>query len=123
MQLCNFPLKGRRNSREKRIMVVEDESIFRMDLSLMLKDAGYEVVAEAGDGERAVELAFSLKPDLILMDIKMPNLNGLKASEIISNKINTPILLLTAYSQREYIDKAKRQIYSATLLSRLMKPV
>ncbi|WP_282172540.1 ANTAR domain-containing response regulator [Cytobacillus firmus] len=104
---------------KKRIMVVEDESIFRMDLSLMLKDAGYEVVAEAGDGERAVELAFSLKPDLILMDIKMPNLNGLKASEIISNKINTPILLLTAYSQREYIDKAKK----ANILGYLVKPI
>ncbi|MCM3402611.1 ANTAR domain-containing response regulator [Cytobacillus oceanisediminis] len=104
---------------KKRIMVVEDESIVRMDLSLMLQDAGHDVVAEAGDGERAVELALSLKPDLILMDIKMPNLNGLKASEIISNKINTPILILTAYSQREYIDKAKQ----ANILGYLVKPV
>ncbi|MEH7265335.1 response regulator, partial [Priestia megaterium] len=92
----------------KRIMIVEDESIVRLDLSMMLSDNGYEIVGEAGDGEKAVELAFALKPDLIIMDIKMPKLNGLKASEIISNKYNIPILLLTAYSQREFIDKAKK---------------
>ncbi|AZV43787.1 ANTAR domain-containing response regulator [Peribacillus asahii] len=103
----------------KRIMVVEDESIVRLDIAMMLKDAGYEVIAEAGDGEMAIELAYSLKPDLIIMDIKMPKLNGLKASEIISNKFNIPILLLTAYSQREYIDKAKQ----ANILGYLVKPI
>ncbi|MEH6842123.1 response regulator, partial [Priestia megaterium] len=92
----------------KRIIIVEDESIVRLDLSMMLSDNGYEIVGEAGDGEKAVELAFALKPDLIIMDIKMPKLNGLKASEIISNKYNIPILLLTAYSQKEFIDKAKK---------------
>src|SRR4051812_1471088 len=104
---------------KKRIIVVEDESIVRLDVSLMLKDAGYDVVAEAADGEKAIELAYSLKPDLMIMDIKMPKLNGLKASEIISNKFNIPILLLTAYSQKEYIEKAKK----ANILGYLVKPI
>lgn len=104
---------------KKRIMVVEDESLVRLDVSYMLKDAGYEVIAEAADGEKAVELAFNLKPDLIIMDIKMPRLNGLKASEIISNKFNIPIILLTAYSQKEYIEKAKQ----ANILGYLVKPI
>lgn len=100
-------------------MLVEDESIVRLDISMMLQDAGYEIVGETGDGEKAIELAFSLKPDLILMDIKMPKLNGLKASKIISSKFNIPIILLTAYSQREYIDKAKQ----ANILGYLVKPI
>jgi two-component system, response regulator PdtaR len=104
---------------EKRIMVVEDESLVRLDVSMMLQDAGYEVVAQVGDGEKAIELAFSLKPDLIIMDIKMPKMNGLKASEIISKSTNTPILLLTAYSQKEYIDKAKK----ANIVGYLVKPI
>jgi two-component system, response regulator PdtaR len=104
---------------KKRIMLVEDESIVRLDVAMMLKDAGYEVIAEASDGEKAIELAFSLKPDLIIMDIKMPVLNGLKASEVISNKFDIPILLLTAYSQREFIDKAKK----ANILGYLVKPI
>jgi two-component system, response regulator PdtaR len=100
-------------------MVVEDEAIVRLDLSYMLKDAGYEVVAEAGNGEKAIELAYALKPDLIIMDIKMPKLNGLKASEIISNRFGIPILILTAYSQKEFIEKAKK----ANVLGYLVKPI
>jgi response regulator NasT len=100
-------------------MIVEDEAIVRLDILYMLKDAGYEVVAEAGNGEKAVELAFMLKPDLIIMDIKLPKLNGLKASEIISQKLNTPILILTAYSQREFIERAKK----ANVLGYLVKPI
>lgn len=104
---------------KKRIMVVEDESIVRLDVSLMLEDAGYSVVAQAGDGESAVEQAFAHKPDLIIMDIKMPKLNGLKASQIISNKMNIPILLLTAYSQKEFINKAKE----SNIYGYLVKPI
>jgi len=104
---------------KKRIMVVEDESIVRLDVSLMLEDAGYSVVAQAGDGESAVEQAFAHQPDLIIMDIKMPKLNGLKASQIISNKMNTPILLLTAYSQQEFINKAKE----SNIYGYLVKPI
>ena len=104
---------------KKRIMLVEDESIVRLDIAMMLKDAGYEIIGEAGDGEKALELLHTLTPDLIIMDIKMPKLNGLKASEIITNKYNIPILLLTAYSQQEFIDKAKM----SNILGYLVKPV
>ncbi|MEK5443457.1 ANTAR domain-containing response regulator [Fredinandcohnia sp. FSL W7-1320] len=104
---------------KKRVLVVEDESITRMDIAMMLEDNGYEVIAQASNGEVALEKAFSLNPDLIIMDIKMPKLNGLKASEIISKKLHTPILILTAYSQREYIDKAKQ----ANILGYLVKPI
>ncbi|MBM7645909.1 response regulator NasT [Scopulibacillus daqui] len=103
----------------KQILVAEDESLVRMDLVLMLQDAGYEVIGEAGDGEKAIELAYQLKPDLIVMDIKMPKMNGLKASQIISKTFNIPILLLTAYSQKEFIDKAKQ----ANIVGYLVKPV
>ncbi|WP_173915393.1 ANTAR domain-containing response regulator [Halobacillus sp. Marseille-Q1614] len=103
----------------KKILLVEDESIVRMDISLMLQDAGFEVIGEAGDGEKAIELAESLKPDLIIMDIKMPKLNGLKASKIISKMFNIPILLLTAYSQQEFIEKAKE----ANIVGYIVKPV
>lgn len=104
---------------KKRILVVEDESIVRLDIAMMLEDAGYEVAAQVEDGEKAIELAYTLQPDLIIMDIKMPKLNGLKASEIISKRLNTPILILTAYSQREYIDKAKQ----ANIMGYLVKPI
>jgi len=104
---------------KKRVMVVEDESITRMDIAMMLEDNGYEVVAQASNGEAALEKAFLLEPDLIIMDIKMPKLNGLKASEIISKRLHTPILILTAYSQREYIDRAKQ----ANIMGYLVKPI
>ncbi|MEK4027809.1 MULTISPECIES: response regulator [Bacillaceae] len=103
----------------KRILLVEDESLIRLDISSILQDNGYEVVGEAGDGEKAVELAFSLKPDLIIMDIKMPKLNGLKAGKIISSKLDVPIILVTAYSQREFVEKSKQ----ANVVGYLVKPV
>ncbi|MGE7762624.1 ANTAR domain-containing response regulator [Peribacillus sp. NPDC097895] len=103
----------------KRILVVEDESIVLLDITIMLKDAGFDVVGHARDGEKAIELAHALQPDLVLMDIKMPKLNGLKASEVISNTFQIPVLLLTAFSQREYIDQAKR----ANIVGYLVKPI
>lgn len=103
----------------KNILLVEDESIIRLDLSTILKDNGYNVVGEAGDGEKAIELALGLKPDLIIMDIKMPRLNGLKSAKIISNKMDTPIILLTAYSQKEFVDQSK----NANVVAYLVKPV
>lgn len=103
----------------KRIVLVEDESIVRMDVKMILQDEGYDVVGEAGDGERAIELVDKLQPDLIIMDIKMPKLNGLKASKIISQKYNIPILLLTAYSQKDFIDMAKE----ANIVGYVVKPV
>jgi AmiR/NasT family two-component response regulator len=100
-------------------MVVDDESVVRMDIREMLEEAGYEVVAEASNGEAAVEQALSSHPDLILMDIKMPKLDGLKASRIISKKLPVPIVVLTAYSQSQYVDEAK----DAGIVGYLVKPV
>ena len=79
---------------KKRILLVEDESIVRLDIKMMLTDAGFDFIGEAVDGEMAIEMVHNSKPDLIIMDIKMPKLNGLKASEIITKKFNIPILLL-----------------------------
>ncbi|SMO57971.1 ANTAR domain-containing response regulator [Melghirimyces algeriensis] len=103
----------------ERILVAEDESIMRMDLKEMLMEAGYEIAGEAGDGERAVELSYRFRPDLIIMDIKMPKMNGIKASRIITRSLQIPILLLTAYSQRELIEQAK----DALVTGYLVKPV
>jgi two-component system, response regulator PdtaR len=104
---------------DKRILVVEDESIVLLDITMMLKDAGFDVVGHARNGEKAIELAHALQPDLVLMDIKMPKMNGLKASDVISNTFQIPVLLLTAFSQREYIDEAKR----ANIVGYLVKPI
>jgi response regulator NasT len=86
-------------------VVAEDESLIRMDIVETLKDHGFDVVGEAGDGNKAVELAFELKPDLMVMDIKMPDLDGLSAAEKIS-ELKIPIVLLTAFSQQELVTRA-----------------
>lgn len=104
---------------KKRVVLVEDESIVRMDVKMILEEAGYEVVGEAGNGEKAIEIVDQIKPDLIIMDIKMPKMNGLKASKVITQKYNIPILLLTAYSQKDFIDKAKE----ANIVGYIVKPV
>lgn len=104
---------------KKKILIAEDESIIRMDVKLMLQDHGYEVVGEAGDGDRAIELAFLHKPDLILMDIKMPKINGLQASKIIASQLDLPILIITAYSQKEFIEKAQQD----NIVGYLVKPI
>jgi response regulator NasT len=90
-----------------------------MDVKAMLEDAGYDVIGEGDNGEKAIELAHKLEPDLIIMDIKMPKMNGLKASKIISRQTKTPILMVTAYSQRKFVDGAKE----ANVLGYLVKPI
>ena len=90
---------------QRRVIVAEDESLIRMDIVETLKDHGFEVVGEAGDGNRAVELATELKPDLIVMDIKMPNLDGISAAEKIAD-LKIPVVLLTAFSQQELVSRA-----------------
>ncbi len=87
------------------MVVAEDESLIRMDIVETLRDQGFDVVGEAGDGNRAVELAFELRPDLIVMDIKMPDLDGLSAAEKIS-ELKIPVVLLTAFSQQELVTRA-----------------
>jgi len=101
-----------------RILVAEDEAISRMDLREMLENLGYAVVGEAGDGVQAVNLARALKPDLVIMDIKMPGLDGISAAESLSQERVTPVLLLTAYSDREFVDRA----VDAGVMGYLVKP-
>ena len=90
---------------KRRVVVAEDESLIRMDIVETLRDQGFEVVGEAGDGNKAVELATELKPDLMVMDIKMPDLDGLSAAEKIA-ELKIPVVLLTAFSQQELITRA-----------------
>lgn len=90
---------------QRRVVVAEDESLIRMDIVETLREKGFDVVGEAGDGNKAVELAFSLKPDLMVMDIKMPDLDGLSAAEKIA-ELKIPIVLLTAFSQQELVTRA-----------------
>ena len=89
----------------KRVLVAEDESIIRMDIVETLREAGFDVVAEASDGEQAVALATELRPDVIVMDIKMPNMDGIEAAERIQ-LLKIPVVLLTAFSQKELVERA-----------------
>ena len=88
-----------------RVVVAEDEGLIRMDVVATLQEAGYEVVGEAADGEEAVRLAIELMPDLIVMDIKMPKLDGISAAEKISEH-KIPVVLLTAFSQSDLVKRA-----------------
>jgi two-component system, response regulator PdtaR len=90
---------------QRRVVVAEDESLIRMDIVETLRSQGFDVVGEAGDGIKAVDLAFELKPDLMVMDIKMPDLDGLSAAEKIS-VLKIPVVLLTAFSQQELVTRA-----------------
>ena len=91
-----------------RVVIADDEPICKMDLSELLKDAGYDVVGEASDGFDAVEICRKLHPELILLDIKMPLLDGLSAARIIHEEaLAETIILMTAYSEREFVEKAK----------------
>lgn len=102
-----------------RILIADNESIIRMDLKELLEEAGNEVVGEAADGARAVEMTRKLRPDLVIMDIKMPEMDGIAAAKIISNEKLAPVLLLTAFSQKEIVEKAK----DSGVLAYLVKPV
>jgi len=90
-----------------RVMIADDESIIRMDLREMLTNLGYLVVGEAGDGRSAVNLARELKPDVAILDIKMPGMDGIEASRILTEEKIAPVVLLTAYSQRDLVERAK----------------
>ena len=90
---------------KRRIVVAEDESLIRMDIVETLKDQGFDVVGEAGDGLKAIELAKHLKPDLMVMDIKMPDMDGLSAAEQIA-QLRIPVVFLTAFNQQELVSRA-----------------
>ncbi len=102
-----------------RIVIADNESIIRMDLKELLEEAGHTVVGEAADGVKAIELTRRHKPDLVVMDIKMPEMDGITAAKIISNEKIAPVLLLTAFSQKEIVEKAK----DSGVLAYLVKPV
>lgn len=102
-----------------RIVIADNESIIRMDLRELLAEAGHTVVAEAADGVKAIELVRKHHPDLVIMDIKMPEMDGITAAKIISNEKLAPVLLLTAYSQKEIVEKAKE----SGVLAYLVKPI
>ncbi|GED97690.1 ANTAR domain-containing response regulator [Gordonia crocea] len=101
-----------------RVLVAEDDSLIRMDLVEMLREEGYDVVGEAPNGQVAVELTESLRPDLVIMDIKMPVRDGIDAATEIAQKRLAPVVMLTAFSQRDFIEKAR----DAGAMAYLVKP-
>ena len=102
----------------RRVLVAEDEALIRLDLVEMLGEEGYEVVGETGDGATAVRLAEELRPDLVVLDVKMPVLDGISAAERIVGQRIAPVLMLTAFSQRELVERAR----DAGAMAYLVKP-
>jgi response regulator NasT len=100
-----------------RVVVAEDEAIIRLDIVETLKESGFQVVGQAGDGAEAVRLALELKPDLVLMDIKMPGTDGLQAAEVLAEH-NLPVVLLTAFSSPDLVERAS----AAGVFSYVVKP-
>jgi len=90
-----------------RVIIADDESIIRMDLREMLTNLGYLVVGEAGDGRSGVNLARELRPDVAIFDIKMPGMDGIEAARVLTEEKIAPVVLLTAYSQRDLVERAK----------------
>lgn len=101
-----------------RVIIADDESVIRADLREMLTNLNYLVVGEVGDGRSAVNLAREVRPDVIIMDIKMPDMDGIEAADVLTRERIAPVLLLTAYSQRDLVDRAKE----AGVVGYLVKP-
>jgi two-component system, response regulator PdtaR len=100
------------------VVVAEDEVLIRMDLVEMLGEEGYDVVGQAGDGATAVDLAEKLRPDLVILDVKMPVLDGIAAAEQIASQRIAPVVILTAFSQRDLVERAR----DAGAMAYLVKP-
>jgi response regulator NasT len=101
-----------------RVVIAEDEALIRLDLKEMLEEEGYVVAGEAGDGQAAIDLADSLRPDLVILDVKMPVLDGISAAERIAGEHISPVVILTAFSQRELVERAR----DAGAMAYLVKP-
>jgi AmiR/NasT family two-component response regulator len=102
----------------RRVVIAEDEALIRLDLKEMLEEEGFEVVAEAGDGETAVALVKEHRPDLVVLDVKMPRLDGISAAEQIAAARIAPVVMLTAFSQKELVERAR----AAGAMAYLVKP-
>jgi len=102
----------------RRVVIAEDEALIRMDLAEMLAEEGYDVVGQAADGEKAVELAEAHRPDLVILDVKMPRLDGIAAAERIAEQRIAPVVILTAFSQRDLVERAR----DAGAMAYLVKP-
>jgi len=102
-----------------RIVIADDEAVIRLGLRAMLEDQGYRVVGEAADGRRALDLIGKLRPDLVFLDIKMPGVDGLQAARTLLVDRAVPVIILTAYADREFVDRARE----AGVLAYLVKPV
>jgi two-component system, response regulator PdtaR len=100
------------------VVIAEDEALIRMDLAEMLGEEGYDVVGQAGDGETAVSLAEQHRPDLVVLDVKMPRLDGIAAAQRIASQRIAPIVILTAFSQRDLVERAR----DAGAMAYLVKP-
>ena len=100
------------------MVVAEDEALIRLDLAEMLQEEGYDVVGSAGDGQRAVELVEELRPDLVVMDVKMPRLDGISAASRIAQQRIAPVVILTAFGQRDLVERAR----DAGAMAYLVKP-
>jgi AmiR/NasT family two-component response regulator len=101
-----------------RVIIADDESLIRMDLREMLTNLGYLVVGEVGDGRSAVSLARELRPDMVIMDVKMPDMDGIEAAKILTEERVAPVLLLSAYSQQDFVQRAQK----AGVVGYLVKP-
>ncbi|HEU4798607.1 MAG TPA: response regulator [bacterium] len=102
-----------------RIVIADDEGVIRLGLRTMLEEQGYQVVGEAADGKRALDLTVKLHPDLIFLDIKMPGVDGLQAARALQQDRTVPVIVLTAYADREFVERARE----AGVLAYLVKPV
>jgi response regulator NasT len=102
----------------KRVLIAEDEALIRLDLKEMLQEAGYDVVGEAADGQQAIDLTEETRPDLVILDVKMPGLDGITAAEQIVDAGTAPVIMLTAFSQRELVERAAE----AGAMAYLVKP-
>ena len=102
----------------RRVLIAEDEALIRLDLKEMLEEEGYDVCGEAGDGATAVKMAEELRPELVILDVKMPVLDGIAAAEEIARQRIAPVIILTAFSQRELVEKARE----AGAMAYLVKP-
>jgi len=100
------------------VVIAEDEALIRLDLAEMLAEEGYDVVGQAGDGRTAVELAEQHRPDLVVLDVKMPKLDGIAAAQRIAEQRLAPVVILTAFSQRELVERAR----DAGAMAYLVKP-